>query len=49
MKRTDLETLRGFFWAAAKSELSDGLLGDVKVGEVVSAELEENCEVRSLS
>lgn len=42
MKRTDLETLRGFFCAAAKSEDSEGLLGDVRVGDVALVSFEEN-------
>jgi hypothetical protein len=48
-KRTLFEVERGFFWAAAKSEERDGLLGDVRVGEVGSMVLAENWEVRSWS
>jgi hypothetical protein len=33
LKRTDLLAWRGFFWAAAKSDWRDGLLGLLTVGE----------------
>ena len=49
VKRTDFETWRGFFWAAAKSVVRAGSLGEVTVGEVGVEEEEENCEVRSAS
>jgi hypothetical protein len=60
VKRTDLEVLRGFrdllsfAWAAAKSAVREGLLGDVRVGEVgvllgFVEELMSNWDVRSAS
>ena len=48
-KRTLFEIERGFDWAAAKSEESEGLLGDVRVGEVGFTVLAENWELSSLS
>lgn len=55
LKRTDLEAWRAvvvgfFFWAAAKSAVKEGLLGEVRVGEVVVVVvLGVNCEVSSES
>ena len=56
-KRTDFEVWRvgaGFFdWAAAKSEVREGLLGEVRVGDVGVLEVDlvvgVNCDVSSAS